>query len=73
MVTRMDLLDMEDDLEVLRDAYLRERRWISTYESPGALLTYSKTWIDGRILLVNKTTALQMQKYLEDDTRPPSL
>jgi hypothetical protein len=65
MVTLRDIAEAEERREDLEEAYLRERGWKQTSETPGSLWVWTKTLPDGRIVLVGRTQALAFAMALE--------
>lgn len=51
-----------EQLEFRVDALLRKRGWKHTSSTPGCLWLWEKTLSDGRVMLVNKSTALYFEK-----------
>lgn len=61
----MRLSDVEftrEQLEFRIDALLRKRGWKSTSDTPGCLWLWEKKLPDGRVALVNKSTALHFER-----------
>jgi hypothetical protein len=54
---------LREELEWAEDAYLRQHGWTYTSNTPGCLWLWQKTTPDGRIMLLNKSTALSMQRH----------
>jgi hypothetical protein len=67
MVTLREIAEAEAKREDLEEAYLRERCWSQTCETPGALWVWTKTLPDGRVVLVGRTEALAFAAALERD------
>jgi hypothetical protein len=51
MVTLREIAEAEEKREELEEAYLRERGWQQTCETPGSLWVWTKTLPDGRVVL----------------------
>jgi hypothetical protein len=65
MVTLRQIAEAEAKREDLEKAYLRERGWNQTRETPGSLWVWTKTLPDGRVVLVGRTEALAFAAALE--------
>ena len=64
MTTLRQIAEAQSQTEDLEDAYLRERGWQHTCDTPGSLWVWSKTLPDGRVILTSKTEALGFcQRY----------
>jgi hypothetical protein len=58
-------------LEYRVDAWLRSKGWKSTCDTPGSLWLWQRTLDDGRVALVNKSTAESMQAWFDFLAEPP--
>jgi len=65
MVTLRQIAEAQSHTEDLEDRYLRERGWEQTCDTPGSLWVWSKTLVDGRVILTSKTQALAFANALE--------
>src|SRR5688572_10782044 len=65
MTTLQQIADAQSQAEELEDAYLRERGWQHTCDTPGSLWVWSKTLPDGRVILTSKTQALAFASVME--------
>jgi len=65
MTTLRQIAEAQSQTEELEDAYLRERGWQHTCDTPGSLWVWSKTLPDGRVILTSKTQALAFASVME--------
>ena len=65
MATLRQIAEAQSHAEDLEDAYLRERGWEHTCNTPGSLWVWSKTLPDGRVILTSKTQALAFASAME--------
>lgn len=57
------IIDAQNELERLTNQYLHSHGWKYTSNTPGCLWLWQKATEDGRILLVDTSTALSMQQH----------
>jgi hypothetical protein len=65
MVTLRQIAEAETTREDFEEAYLRERGWRQTCETPGSLWVWTKTLPDGRVVLVGRTQAIAFAAAFE--------
>jgi hypothetical protein len=65
MVTLRDIAEADERREALEEAYLRERGWKQTCETPGSIWAWTKVLPDGRVVLVGRTQALAFASAIE--------
>lgn len=59
-------IDFEkEQLDFKADALLREKGWKETSSTPGSLWLWERKLDDGRIVLVNKASAIHMQNWFD--------
>jgi len=52
-----------EQMEFAEDAWLRQSGWNHTSNTPGCLWLWEKKTLDGRVILVSKSTAMAMQSH----------
>lgn len=52
-----------EQVDFAEEAWLRAHGWEHTSNTPGCLWLWQKQCLDGRIILVSKSTALSMQAH----------
>jgi hypothetical protein len=65
MVTLRQIADAESRREDLEEAYLQERGWSQTCQTPGSFWVWTKMLPDGRVALVNRTQAVAFAMAIE--------
>lgn len=60
-----DVTYEREQLEFKVDAFLRNRGWKSTSNTPGCYWLWERKLEDGRVALVNKELALSMERQFE--------
>lgn len=56
----------KEQIEFKLDKLLRQKGWESTSSTPGCLWLWRKKLTNGEIYLVNKSTAIHMQSWLDE-------
>jgi len=64
-VTLREIAEAEERREALEEAYLVERGWKQTSETPGSLWVWTKQLNDGRIVLTSRLQALAFAAAIE--------
>ena len=64
-MTLREIAEAKEKREELEEAYLRERGWKQTCETPGSLWVWTKKLPDCRVVLVGRTQALALAAALE--------
>ena len=60
-VTTNKLSELEDALSSAKDKLLRQRGWTYTSDNPASTWLWQKALPDGRIVVVDRDTAIHMQ------------
>ena len=58
--------ELRDEAERLENQFLRKRGWEYVCDTPGSFWLWQKKLPDGRVMLVNKATALQAEQDSDD-------
>jgi hypothetical protein len=64
-VTLRDIAEAQERRETLEEAYLVERGWKQTCDTPGSLWVWTKQLGDGRIVLTSRLQALAFAAAIE--------
>lgn len=64
--------EAEEKREALEEAYLIERGWHQTCDTPGRFWAWTTVLPDGRIVLANKSQALAFAMAIERDEQGAS-
>jgi hypothetical protein len=64
-VTLREIAEAQERREALEEAYLVERGWKQTCETPGSLWAWTKQLSDGRIVLTTRLQALAFATAIE--------
>jgi len=67
MVKLREIAEAEAQREDLEEAYLRERGWSQTSDTPGSIWVWTKALPDGRVVLVGRRQALAFAGALDRD------